>query len=338
VAEKTTVVDVGIVGCGAVAQLVHLPVLAEMEGYRVAAVCDSNIAKARLVGERFGIASVYGSVEELLAHSGLRAVLVCTPNYLHGRHSELALQAGKDVLCERPLGTSRSEVAHTLDVARESGRSLMVANNHRFRPDAWSLRRFIRAGELGEIFHVQASWQRRRARRPRVSEWRTSREQGGGVLMDLGVTNLDACLWLLDYPAPERLTAHLIDRDGDGVDDSAVVTMRLAGNVTCSVEVTWDLAAMDDRHALVALGSAGFGSLSPFVVQKETGGKVVDVTPRLGPGTENLYRASYRRELDYFLGVLQGKREEPLPSEQEVLLGIVDACHRSSDEAREIVL
>lgn len=335
---RTDPVEVGIVGCGAIAQLVHLPVLQEMEGVSVAAVCDQNLPKAKLVAERFDVPGVYGSVQDMLEHSGLNAALVCTPNSLHAKHSELALQAGLDVLCERPLGISRAQVTHTLSVAKEAGRKLMVANNHRFRPDAWALRRFILAGELGEIFHIQSSWQRRRARRPRVSEWRMSREQGGGVLMDLGITNLDAALWLLDYPAPERLSAYLIDRDQNGVDDTAVVLLRLEGNVTCSVEVSWELAAIDDRRALIAMGSQGFGSLSPFVVQKETGGKVVDATPRLAPGTENVYRASYGRELSYFMGVVRGERDEPLPVEQETLLGVIDACYISSEEGCEVVL
>jgi predicted dehydrogenase len=336
-AERSTV-QVGIVGCGAIAQLVHLPLLSEFDGVTIAAVCDDNRPKAQLVAERFDAPSVYSSVSEMLEHPGLDALIVCTPNQLHAEHAELALKAGTDVLCERPLGTSREEVSRTLEVAREAGRNLMVANNHRFRPDAWALRRFISAGELGEIFHVHSTWQRRRARRPRVSEWRLDQERGSGVLMDLGVTNIDACLWLLGYPAAERLTAYLLDRDEDGVDDSAVVLMRLEGNLTCSVEVSWDLAAIKDRHMLVALGSEGFGSLSPFVVQKETAGKVVDVTPRLGPDTDNVYRASYRRELEYFLGAVRGERDEPLPEEQEILMGIVDACYRSTEESREIVL
>ncbi len=336
--SKSRTVEVGVVGCGAIAQLVHLPNLAELEGVNIAAVCDVNRAKAALVGERFQAAKVFASLEDLLAQDRVDAVIVCTPNHFHAEHAEAALRAGKHVLCERPLGTTREQVSTTLGMARESGRCLMVANNHRFRPDAWALRRFVSAGELGEIFHIHSSWQRRRARRPRVSEWRMSREQGGGVLMDLGVTNLDACLWLVGYPAPERLTAYLLDRDQDGVDDSAVVLLRLEGNLTCSVEVSWDLAAIKDRHALAALGAHGFGSLAPFVVQKETGGKVVDVTPRLGPGTENVYRASYRRELEYFLRAARGEREEPLPEEQGVLMGIIDACYRSTEEGREIVL
>ncbi|NIR42550.1 MAG: Gfo/Idh/MocA family oxidoreductase [Gemmatimonadetes bacterium] len=333
-----SVVDVGIVGCGAIAQLVHLPVLAGMDGVDVAAVCDINLPKAKLVAERFQVPAVYSSVDELFEHSAIGAVVVCTPNDLHAEHCEAALRAGFDVLVERPLGINQEQVAHTLDVARETAHSLMVANNHRFRPDAWALRRFISAGELGEIFHIHSSWQRRRARRPRVSEWRMSRVAGGGVLMDLGITNLDAALWLIDYPKPERLTAYLLDRDQDEVDDSAVVLIRLDGNLTCSVEVSWDLAAIEDRHSLVAMGSHGYGSLSPFNVQKETGGKIVDVTPRLAPGTENVYRASYQRELDYFLAVVRGEREEPLPEEQLTLMKIVDACYRSSEEGREIVL
>jgi predicted dehydrogenase len=331
-------VEVGVVGCGAIAQLVHIPLLIEKEGVEIAAVCDDNLPKAKLVAERFEIASVYDSFDALLEHKGLDAVLVCTPNHLHAEHTEAALKAGKNVLCERPLGVSREQVVNTLAVAEETGRALMVANNHRFRPDAWALRRFISAGELGEIYHIYSSWQRRRSRRPRISEWRLSPQSGGGVLMDLGVTNIDACLWLLDYPMPERLTAYLLDRDEDGVDDSAVVLMRLEGNLTFSVEVSWDLAAIKDRHTLLALGELGTGSLSPFVVQRETDGKVIDVTPRLAPGTENLYTASYRRELDYFFGVVRGEREEPLPTEQEKLMGIVDACYRSSNEGREIVL
>jgi predicted dehydrogenase len=336
--DENGAVEVGVVGCGAIAQLVHLPILSSIEDVTVSAVCDGDIAKAGVVAERFGVKSVHRSVEELLASHDLGAVIVCTPNHVHAEHSEAALRAGAHVLCERPLGTNHQQVSRLLRSAQEAGTSLMVANNHRFRPDAWTLRGFITRGELGKIFHMQASWLRRGARRPRVSEWRRRREHGGGVILDLGVTIFDLCLWLVDYPAPERLTAYLVDRDGDGVEDAASVLMKLEGDLSCSVDVSWDLAAREDRHTLFALGADGWGSISPFVVQRETGDGVEDVTPRMEPGTGNVYRASYRRELDYFLGVVRGKREEPLPTEQEILMRIVDACYRSAAEGCEIVL
>ena len=105
-AKKDTV-QVGVVGCGAIAQLVHIPLLDEKEGVQVVAVCDENLPKAKLVAERFEVGSIYPSIESLLEHKGLDAVLVCTPNPLHAEHTEAALKAGTHVLCERPLGVSR---------------------------------------------------------------------------------------------------------------------------------------------------------------------------------------------------------------------------------------
>lgn len=330
--------DVGVIGCGAIAQVVHLPILSRMPHVRVAAVCDDNVSKARSVAERFGIETVCADLAELL-ELPLAAVVICTPNHLHAAQGEAALRAGLDVLCERPLGVDREETVRLLQVAEESGRHLMVAHNHRFRPDAWALRQAIVRGELGEIFSLQTSWQRRRTRRPQRGDWRRDRERaGGGVLMDLGITNMDLGLWLVGFPEPERVTAYLSDRDEDGLEDSASVLLQLEGRLTFGVDVTWDLVARDDRHAAFVLGSKGSASLSPLVVHRETGGAVINATPRFARGTENVYTASYRRELDYFLNVVRGRSQDELPWEQEKLMRIVDACYESADRGREIVL
>ena len=123
-AERSAV-EVGVVGCGAIAQLVHIPNLVELPTVSVAAVCDENRPKAQLVAERFEVPAVYSSVEEMIEHPGLDAVIVCTPNQLHSEHTGLALQAGKSVLCERPLGTSKAEVSETLKLAEGAGKTLM---------------------------------------------------------------------------------------------------------------------------------------------------------------------------------------------------------------------
>ncbi|MEE8550646.1 MAG: Gfo/Idh/MocA family oxidoreductase [Gemmatimonadota bacterium] len=337
--SESSPIKIGIVGCGAIAQIVHLPILAELEGATVSAVCDPDPRRAETVAGRFQIRSVCAGIDELLEHPDLQALIVCSPNYLHASHSEQALRAGKSVLCERPLGVSREQVTALLEAAGACGCTLMVAHNHRYRPDAWALRGFVDKGELGEIFHINGNWQRRRIRRPRRGDWRRDREQaGGGVLMDLGVTTLDLGLWLLGYPKPERVTAYLDDLDDDGLEDSAAVFLRLEGNLSFSVQVSWDLVASADRYSVVCLGTRGSGSLSPFAVEKESADGVVDVTPKLAPGTENVYTASYRRELDHFVSAVRGDSEVPLPREQAVLLGIVDACYRSAEEGREIVL
>lgn len=332
-------VQVGVVGCGAIAQVVHLPILSQIEGVRIGAICDPDQVKAEMLAERLGVPGVHESIDALLEDDAIEAIVVCTPNHLHAEHGERAMRAGKHVLCERPLGINRDEAVRLLDVARKTGRRLMVAHNHRYRPDVMALQEFIGRGEVGDIYHTQAVWRRRRARRPRPRDWRRDpARSGGGVLVDLGIQMIDLGLWLQGYPRPERVCAHFRRLSKDDVDDVAVVLLRFEDGSTFGIDVTWRLAAIDDRHGLDVIGAQGSVSLTPFRVTTEQDGRVVDVTPQLMPAVENVFTASYRRELDHFIGVVRGEREWTPPEEQEVLMRIVDACYQSAEEGREIVL
>jgi predicted dehydrogenase len=328
-----------LVGAGAVAQVVHLPILSRMPGCRLVAVCDVNAHKTRTIAERFEIPNRYGSVEELLEREpDLDAVVLCTPNHLHAEHAELALRAGVHVICERPLATRHEDVQRVLDAARAAERHVLVALNHRFRPDAIALRHFIESGDLGEIFYVRTAWLNRRVRQP-TRGWRRERAlSGGGVLMDLGIQALDLALWSLGYPTPERVLAYLRSAADTEVEDSAVVLLRSATGVTINVEVTWELIAERDRHNLYVLGTRGSGSLAPFAIQREADTGVVDVTPPLPEGKENVYTASYREELAFFLSVLRGERSADLPVSQVVLMRVLEACYRSAAEGRDVHL
>lgn len=328
-----------VVGVGAIAQVVHLPILSRMPRCRIVAVCDVNTHKTRTIAERFEIQRGYAAIEELLeGEPELDAVVICTPNHLHAELAERALRAGKHVICERPLATRVEDVRRVLDAARAADRQVLVALNHRFRPDATALRHFVESGDLGEIFYVRAAWLNRRVRQP-TRGWRRERAlSGGGVLMDLGIQAIDLALWTLSYPAPERVTCHLRSSTGEEAEDSAVVLLRTATGVTLNVEVTWELIAERDRHNLYVLGTRGSGSLAPFAVHREADTGILDVTPPLPQGKENVYTASYRAELAYFLAVLRGERTADLPVNQEVLMRIVEACYRSAAESRDISL
>jgi predicted dehydrogenase len=330
---------VAVVGTGAIAQVVHLPLLVRMPGCRVVAVCDAAGHKARTIAERFGVPHHYETLDELLEREpGLDAVVICTPNATHADLAERALRAGVHVICERPLATSSADVRRILDAARAAGRHVLVALNHRFRPDAVALRRFVQSGELGEVFYVRSAWLNRRTRQP-TRGWRRERASaGGGVLMDLGVQAFDLAFWTLGHPAPRRVTAHTRTAPGAEVEDSAVALLETEAGATIAVEVTWELIAERDRHTMYVLGSRGSGSLAPFVVYRETDTGVLDVTPPLPEGRENVYTASYREELAFFLSVLRGERSADLPAGQETVLRVVEACYRSAAEGREIRL
>lgn len=328
-------VRLAVLGVGAIAQVVHLPILSRTRGVEVVGMYDVDRSKARTIADRFGVPRVYKSRDEIWNDAEVDGVVVCTPSHLHAEHTVEGLEAGKYVLCERPLGLSTEEVSRILGVARANPR-LVVAMNQRFRPDAGALRPFVTGGELGDAFYLRAAWLNRRTRRSR-DNWRQRKASaGGGALMDLGLQVLDLALWLLDYPEPSRVGAFVHYDGGSEVEDSAALMLRLDGGRIVNVEVAWNLLSEKDRQYLHLLGTAGSASLTPLTVYKDMDGDAVNVTPPLTPGRENLYTASYRQELASFAEVVRGGEDSPLPTEQETLMRIITAAYRSAREGQEV--
>lgn len=329
---------IGVVGTGAIAQIVHLPVLADLPGARVTAVCDRDYGKARAIATRLDVKRVFEADEEMFASEDVDAVIICSPSHLHERQAVAALQAGKHVLVERPLALTPGGAETVNRAAEKAGRVLMVALNNRYRPDALGVKAFAANGELGDIFSVKGAWYNRKVRPKRLT-WRHYRESaGGGAFMDLGVQVLDLCLWMVDYPQVDRVSAHLHQGENMEVEDAASVLLRLANGGTMTVEVTWSLFGERDRHALRLLGTAGSASLQPLKVVKEVDHTMIDVTPNIPQGRENAYTASYREELRQFVAAASGGTVPPPPREQIQLMRIVQAVYESAEKAKEIRL
>ncbi len=328
---------VAVLGTGAIAQVAHLPILTRMRGVEVAALYDADRAKARTIADRFGVQQVARSLDEIWNDESIQAVIICTPSNLHEEQVGEALDAGKYVLCEKPLAI---DAAGARRILRKKGvaERLMVGMNQRFRPDAIALRSFVAGGELGDVFYLRAGWLIRRV----VPSGRTWRQQkrgaGGGALMDLGLQMLDLSLWLLDYPEPERISAHTHGGGGDDVEDSAALLLHLVGNRVLNLEVTWALRSERERQYVHLLGSSGSGSIGPLRVFKEMDSGLTDLTPQLAPGRENQYTASYRQQLAYFVELARGERENEAPREQVILMRIAEAAYRSAQKGAEVRL
>lgn len=327
-------IGVGIIGAGGAAQVVHLPILKRLPDVKLAALVDSDREKAKTIAERFDVPFVGGAIEELEELEGVDAVVVCTPNDCHEENVVAALELGKHVLCERPISTDSASAARMIEAAERAGRQLMVAMNQRFRYDVRAIKQFVASGELGDVFFVRSAWLNRRHRKPRRGWRRDASRAGGGALMDLGVQAIDVALWLLDFPRLERVTARF---HGSGeVEDSAVVLMALEGDATISVEATWELHEERDRHSLFVLATNGSAEMAPFRVLKELETGLTEVTPPLDTG--NPYTASYRQEWAEFLRLVRGEKPLEVEEEQVGLMRIVEACYRSAEEGREVVL
>jgi predicted dehydrogenase len=332
----TEPVRIGVVGAGAIAQLAHLPVLSKMRGAKLVAVCDNDRPKARSLADRFDIDDVYTDIEDLLEADELRAVVVATPNHLHEPHVLSAIAAGKDVLCERPLALTARGVERIINAAARANRKVFVANNHRFRSDVQALAGFLRGGELGKLTGIRAgAYHHRRAEQG----WRQRRaEAGGGAFFDYGLPLLDLALWLADFPAPERVVAHMERGTGKNVVEESLLVQVHCGAAVFNFDVSGAYVGEEERWWFETLSTRGSTRLAPLRVVKELHGRPTDVSPRGAAARESAFIQSYRAELAHFVSVVAGETEYEAPTDQVIVHRTVEAIYKSADEGREIRL
>ena len=335
-ARKT--LRIGLVGVGAAAQVNHIPALKRIEGVEIVALCDRDPEKAARVAQKFGVPKSSGRLDDLLADDEIDAVDVCTPNFLHAPMATAALEAGKHVLCERPLARSADEAAAMARAAKKADRVLMCALQHRFRADAQLLRKFVEKGDLGELFFAKAGWLRQRAEWD-SDEWRRQkRESGGGVVLDLGFQMLDLSLWMMGGPTVESVTASVHRQRKGEVEDSASAFFRLAQGATLTLELTWGLLMEKDFAYVNLFGSGGAALLNPLRIHKGMHGTLVNVTPNLET-SRNQYKHSIEAQIEHFADVLR-KGVKPMGTAEEILpvMELMDAIYRSAEQGKEVRL
>lgn len=346
--SKREKVKVAVVGVG----IGHL----HIQGYckcpeaQVIAVCDINEERARRVAAEFNIPHVFTDYKEMLKLDGIDAVSVCTPNYLHGPHTIAAFEAGKHVICEKPLAVDPEEGAAMVAAGRKAGRIFMTAFNNRFRGDTQVLKRFIEGGELGEIYYAKTGWIRRKGI-PGMGGWFTTKSRsGGGPLIDIGVHVLDLALWLMGNPKAVAVTGSTYAKFGPGgegtgtwgitekegrfdVEDLAAGFLRLDTGATVILEASWASHIKQDVIYTSLVGTKGGADLNPFCVYKDMHGVAVDITP----GFPNV--SGHEMEIRHFVDCLVNGTEPISTGEHGLeVTRILDAIYRSAGTGREIVL
>jgi predicted dehydrogenase len=291
----------------------------------------------RLVGEKFGIARTYAEVGAMLEAEELDAVIVATSTDAHKSVTLAALEAGKDVLIEKPIARTYGEAAAIAEAARTHKRKVMVGMNHRFRPDSMILKSFLEGKELGKVMYARAGWLRRRSS---DSSWFVRKEKsGGGVFIDLGIMMLDMALWMMDYPAVERVNASLYHQRTKSVEDTAVTTLTLTSGAAIVIEVSWSMYVEEDIYYCYVFGNEGTASLQPLRIIKELHGNLVNVAPAKIENPQVLFRRSYENELKHFLGAVRGTHPVISSADEAVQrMRVVDAVYRSAKQRKEIVL
>lgn len=150
----------GIVGTGGICNNKHLPSLAKVaDQVEVVALCDLIEEKAKATAKRHGLteAKIYTDYKEMLADKSIDIIHVCTPNVAHCQITVDAFEAGKHVLCEKPMAATSSDAKKMIDAWKKSGKKFTVGYQNRYRPDVQVLKKSCEAGELGEVYYAEAN-------------------------------------------------------------------------------------------------------------------------------------------------------------------------------------
>jgi predicted dehydrogenase len=331
-------IRVAVVGAGAIAQVAHLPVLRKLPAVEVAAICDSDLGKAQALASRFEVKDTFDDIEELLRYGRVDAVAICTPNHLHEIHVVSALAAGCHVLCERPLALTVAGVERVLQASEKYGKRVIVGMNHRFRSDVQAVRGFLAGGDIGALQAIRSGWHTFQPSRQMLG-WRLRRQEaGGGAFLDLGLQLLDLGLWLAGWPAPKRVSAHMMGQSKDTLEDMATALVVCENGVSLSMDVSWRHVGEAERFWFDLVGAKGSARIQPLRLFKEVHGTITDVTPTGASGRETPFAQSYRAEWTYFLAVSKGDLNAPPPRDQIALHRVLDAVYRSADEGRDVLL
>lgn len=214
----------------------------------IAAVADASGEAARAAADLARGCAVAGSLDELLALP-LDGVVIATPSALHAEQAIQALEAGRAVFCQKPLGRSAAEVRRVVEAARAADRRLGVDLSYRYVAGVAELRRLVQGGALGRIHAVNLIFHN--AYGPDRAWYHDVRQAGGGCVMDLGIHLVDLALWVLGAPAVREVVSRVTAQgrpvtNREVVEDHASALLLLEGGAAAQLACSWRLSAGRD--------------------------------------------------------------------------------------------
>lgn len=221
---------VGIIGYGGMGSGWHPQRFADTGRAKTVAAYDVNPVRLEKA-EKDGLIACK-SAEELLARPDIDIIVVATPNNFHCKYSLTALEAGKHVLCEKPVMMNAAELEKVLAAAEKTGKIFSAHQNRRFDRDYITVKTAIENGMIGKPFYIESRVQ---GCRGIPGDWRCVAEAGGGMLYDWGIHLLDQILWMEPSPVTE-VYCHLLKVKFD-VDDNFKLLLKFQNGLSALIEI-----------------------------------------------------------------------------------------------------
>ena len=329
---------VGVVGAGNIFVRGHLPALLATDAVRAIAVSDIDERRAREAAEALGDATVEASAPDLFARDDLDAVLVLTPTHTHAGLAIEALEAGKHVLCEKPMARSVIDAHRMAEAAARSGRRLMVGHTRHFDERWLAIHDQIRAGKIGDPVYLYRSEHAFNGAPAGAWPWRD--EQSGGVLWDVGIHVAELIGWYFGE-RPRSAFAKLLrvrpEAVAGGASDAAIVTFDCGEMRHAVLSVSWiHPPAWGPFYAsMEVVGTAGrldYQDLDAHPAIVATGAELA--IPRYSP-LLSATATAFRREIEHFAAAIETHAPFAISIEDALAaVEAVDAAERSTVSGR----
>jgi len=355
---------IGIIGCGGIANDKHMPSMAKQQDVELVAFCDIIPERAEKAAADYGVAGakVYTDYRMLLADKSIDAVHVLTPNVSHCEITCEALEAGKHVICEKPMAANVEDAQKMMDTAKRTGKLFTVGYQYRFMDNHFTMKRYCDAGYLGEIYYAEANAIRRRGV-PTWGVFTDKSQQGGGPLIDIATHALDLTLWMMNNYEPESVTGvtfeklgKLLGPDEQGnsfgvwdpakydVEDSAFGFVRMKNGALIIIRSSWALNIVDKGGMVTLCGTkGGLDSgmegvrFNHVTLGKQTISNVETVSLFGRTHPRNPVMGPNDCEATYWVNALMGRGELFVkPEEAFTVTKILDAIYKSAKSGKTI--
>lgn len=342
-----TPLRVAVVGCGAVAQAIHLPLLAKRRDARVVALADP-IAQQRTAAKRHALhAEETDDYRSLLDRDDVDAVIVATATQHHAACAMAVLSAGKHLYLEKPLASTLEDGRRFLEHHPTTGVTAMVGFNYRFNPLVLELKRHIERGAIGAPVQVHTTFSTAATPLP---DWKRTRHAGGGVLLDLGSHHFDLVQFLFASDV-RRVSAMIGSRHGE--QDDASVLLQLENGLV--VQSHFSLGTVEE-DCIEVHGDAGLLRLDRYAAlsvelrgarQKRTRlhqlGRAVGQLSRVGYALDKIRspwnEPSFAAAIEHFVNAARtGAAARPDLRDGYRSLEVVDAAERAAATGTTVTL
>jgi predicted dehydrogenase len=344
---------VGILGLGGIANL-HVGGWEISEHAELVAGCDINPGVFPRWKVKHDLTNLTTDPEELINNPELDIIDICTPNNYHAKQTIAALNAGKHVLCEKPLAPTVDEIRKMIAARDKSGKLLMTGHHFRFTGAARALKAEIDAGVLGDIYHARAWWLRRSGAPVRPT-FIYKEHAFAGVGIDLGVHVIDLVLWFMGNPKPMSVTGvaktqlalqdgAFSDWGGDipkgfDVDEFSAAFVRFDNGASLIIEVSWLLHHdSDDDDVQTWLYGTKAGAHLPKCEIYETNTTLKQHYNRILKSIDEPLRPHHQEIVDFAKAIVEGG-PSPVPAENSLQVQmILEALYESQETRREVLI